>query len=442
MRRRTISFRCTNVEPGYIVANDERSLFLSLIKARWPQIDETSAQTLCELWDHELDHIIAKMFEIAKEVVPFSLHIDSRPELTFTLAKLSLFLSEKIVEVRSKDHGSTIDVAKEAEALSTSIAEDRRQGTAKNCAEAVWIKTIKRLRVKHPLIISVTPKSKIITPMTIVGHVGDNHFSPKFANREWANTTGKVRVYSRGINGRVIAIDKDFSRWGFERNLYSNQLERYLSVVDGDGARSAKKILTMIPMSAAEKHGWIVFLAVQFIRTPRMLDVMSRRIKVMLPSLAPGYPDTPAGIKAVFETLFKSEKLYAHFHQLISPRSWNVLKAPTGSSFLRSDNPVTIAGDAASSTWNLLYPMTPRSVFVVGPELGNGIDALFVRTRTVTDREVEQMNGRIASSAFQSVIGVSDNETESLRSVINRCLCSNAESSNSSLEGLWGELTQ
>ena len=96
------------------------------------------------------------------------------------------------------------------------------------------------------------------------------HFSPAFSNKYWASG-GKLRVYALGVDGTVRSNDIPARSWGCESFLYSQELERLLSLVESDAAGPYKKLLGMVPLSEDETKRWVAYLAVQCIRTPAFI---------------------------------------------------------------------------------------------------------------------------------------------------------------------------
>src|SRR6185503_1918932 len=86
--------------------------------------------------------------------------------------------------------------------------------------------------------------------------------------RLWADSQGKIMVYSSKPGDAVEARVRNFGQWGFEERLYSQQLELYLGGLETDAAEPMRKLLEVIPLSAQERKQFITFLIAQWIRTP------------------------------------------------------------------------------------------------------------------------------------------------------------------------------
>ena len=71
------------------------SLFWTKIRERWPYLDDEAVRSLCALWEDELRKIVARMLEVSDLHLGSALHIESRPQAIFEMAKLRLWLALK-----------------------------------------------------------------------------------------------------------------------------------------------------------------------------------------------------------------------------------------------------------------------------------------------------------------------------------------------------------
>lgn len=385
------------------------------------------------------------MLKLSARIVGDSLHIDARPAAILDMACLNLRLAELIVERKfAQSGGSAIDPEKERAALETLLVRKRIENTAAILADNVWSKTIERLRSRWPLI--QTASSNAILHRPIVGptkrapRVRRNHYSPVFCNRLWAGPDGMVTVYRRGVAGDIVSATASYRRWGFHEFLYSNALEAYLGLVDDDGACSQQKLVGTLPLTDLDKRRWIAFLVIQFFRTPSLLREMTERLRRVLPTVSPEYCTETRSLKAAYETLFTNNNLYARFHQLMAPRRWTILRAPPGASFIRADNPVMIRGCVAERNWCLSYPMTPSLLFEVGPDMGDGYGADFVRSRTIGDAECAALNQQLAAYAEHSVIAPTQSDGAALKKLLAQHMGTRGRANASGGRRLWGPL--
>lgn len=313
-------------------------------------------------------------------------------------------------------------------------------------ANEVWAPILAELRSKYPLIVTPEygrPKSKLVGK---AAHppVRRNHYSPASSHSAWArNGDRKVREYSRGPNGVIRSRDIGYRSWGYEELLYSQRLEAYLGLVDQDGADTCRKILRTEPLDNLDKRRWIAFLVIQQIRTPSFMRRLISQLSNGMPSIAPGYPTTVAALKAAYETLFTNNNYYAENHVLMASRSWTVLSAPAGSSFIRADNPV-VAGRSSDGGWTLYYPMSPTRMFRIGPEQVSGYEQDFVPSVQLSRAEVRAVNIRSARNARRSVIATIEREDTELRDLLQQWMLPISSQDDDDLSGIpmWGPLTR
>lgn len=423
-------------------------LFYGRLRSRCPYLSEHEARQIADVWSDEMDRIIKMMIEISVEAVGPVLHIESRTEGLYAMSRLRHFLYERMLADKLGDNVAAADLTAEKEraAAGSQLGRERVENTAKNFAE-VWISLMQKWRAKWPLVLSpnsahdqLKPVSKPKNTTTAPG-VRNNHYSPASSNKPWASgAQNQVRVLTRNPDGTLRSRSKSYRSWGREQFLYSLRLERYLALVDDDGAQSRDKILAARPLTELDKRRWIAFLIVQMFRTPVSIQQMTENTKRILPDIAPDYPSTPGALKAAHETLFTNNDVYAVFHKLIAPRTWTILRASTGSGFIRPDSTILVEGNARDSTWQLAYPMTPRKVFLAGPGMGGGYYRDFVESIETSQDSVDDLNRRFARSANSSVLVHTDDDSDAMQSLLTKHMSTGAASvANDS--GLWGPLS-
>lgn len=430
---------------------DSGRLFYDRLRERRPEINEQEARAIASIWAEEQDLIISRMFEISEEQVGIGLHVEARTAAIFELSKLLIALTEQAVE-KKLDGGMASDpltAESEQAMMNSEHGKERIENTARILAEHIWNKLMARWRERWPLIVDPTDSkaSRKIGRQISAQHqapvVRDNHFSPVFSNKQWANANGRVRRYYRTGSGAIGSRDTGPKGWGYEKFLYSHRLEQYLQLVDSDGAESCRKILHTEPLTDLDKRRWIAFLIVQMLRTPGFMYETTEHLKSILPRIAPDYPSTPGALKAAYETMFTNNDLYARFHRQIGPLSWSVLVAPNGIGFIRPDTTIVTHGNPATHQWQVIYPMTPERVFIAGPETGNGYEQDFVPSIAVDTERVMKINRVLASIAMKSVISQPEQDSPELRTLLDRDLCTHGSSQNISRGTgvLWGPLS-
>jgi hypothetical protein len=395
-------------------------MFYRLLKLS-PAVAGERLAALAEVWSIERNRIIARMLEICRTEIGPVMASDARPSAIFELAKLIMWLEERII-AKKLEIGPIEQIDPEAErrALETSSAQERIENTARICAEKIWKPLLAEWHRRFPLISAGERQARKLVRRREEPGVKSQHYSPSFSNKLWAIGSQKlVRVYSRSVAGSIIASDRGYATWAREIFLYSQGLERMLQLTESDGERADTKLLEMIPLTEKEHRCWIAFLLAQLLRTPsfalRILPALKQHIKreeIMF------RVDT-GSLRQAYETLFSNNDLYAEFHRLITGGVWELWSAPAWARFIRGDNPVIVHGSTAHGTWQLHYPMTPAKCFVVG---GEKVSEAVPRTRVLSESDVRMVNHRIARGARRSVIAQPVDEDSDMKLLLEDAL--------------------
>ncbi|HEY0872848.1 MAG TPA: hypothetical protein VGD94_05200 [Vicinamibacterales bacterium] len=146
------------------------------------------------------------MFEFYGETEVMRLPIEVRHEAVFELARLMLWLEDRMIE--KKTAAVPIEqIAPDAEAqdLTTPGGVERIDNTARIMVDRIWKPLCAKWWERFPAI-PASPTKMIVAglPSNSPG-VKQQHFSPVFSNRRWAGTHGAVRVYTLGVDGRIVA---------------------------------------------------------------------------------------------------------------------------------------------------------------------------------------------------------------------------------------------
>lgn len=105
-----------------------------------PFASPKKAQQLAEIWDEVVGSIIKEMLDIANPKMD-ELHINLREEIAHELAKLMLFISEKVVSDRIDGRSvNEIDYHIEREQCFSLEGKERISNTAENCAKQIWLR--------------------------------------------------------------------------------------------------------------------------------------------------------------------------------------------------------------------------------------------------------------------------------------------------------------
>lgn len=105
-----------------------------------PSASPEKAQQIAEIWDEVVSLIIKEMLDIANPQMD-GLHINLREEMAHELAKLILFISEKVASDRTSGRAiNEIDQRLEREQCFSLEGKERISNTAKNCASQIWLR--------------------------------------------------------------------------------------------------------------------------------------------------------------------------------------------------------------------------------------------------------------------------------------------------------------
>lgn len=361
------------------------------LNSRFPGDDHGHLAALADVWSIELGRIVERMLTISQQRGSPALPIQRRPEAIFELAKLILWLEDRIVDLKTATTPiGKIDVDAERDALSSQLVERRVESTARNCAEGIWIKRCERWWKRFPLLAEPRPKHKLIRRRESVGHgVRDQHFSPTSSNEHWASDKKRVREYFRASDGTVDHKDVSVRKWGRESFLYSQRLERLFHLIEGDVSLAYGKLLGTIPLDEKDRRHWIAFLVAQLFRTPSFILQHLPRLKALIEKQGLNYPTDTASLRRAYETLFTNNRVFATMYRRLVGRQWEMWCTSGSGTFIRSDDPVLSAGSSKKGNWMLLYPMTPNKCFVAGPARCATPPDVVPRTRMLTQEEVD-----------------------------------------------------
>lgn len=183
-----------------------------------------------------------------------------------------------------------------------------------------------------------------------------NHFSPTLANKRWASERSEWKVkryYFCEQRKKVVEQKKDigYKGWGFEKNLYPQDLEDRLDKdLENETEILYEKLMNNEILTADERMKWGQFIVTQAVRTPTFL-----RYRDYVEEIVEGdfsYINTIVGCPG------------CHDNKYIACRSWMILEAHEDDFFVRTDNPVYMTGFLGVPTTSIYYPLSPKKCFV------------------------------------------------------------------------------
>lgn len=334
----------------------------SEIQKRYPQIAISVVDPLANIWDEVVHRIIGEMLTLSQED-PIALHINVREDMAFELAQLMFWLGGLVIEKRAAGRDlNVIDVAEEREACFGAAGEAIITGTARMAYDHIWKRKMDE-RWKPKSAKAAEREANPRRATLAVKPVGKNHFIPRWFIRDnWA-VDGKVLRWRRAEAGWMSAR-RGFGEWGYRHNLYSDQLEAYFSLLEGDAKRPIQMLLDTIPLNEPQRDALVGFLVIQLLRNPQFIDAVHRGIA---PAIAQeGYADDAEMPSKAYESMFKNNKLY---HQLAHPVMWSrwaIVKA-SSPTFVLPDT-FGVRGTLDDGL-RIIAPLTPNVCFVTLPHL-------------------------------------------------------------------------
>ncbi len=178
-----------------------------------------------------------------------------------------------------------------------------------------------------------------------------SHYSPKFANKAWADNEGYTSYFNCSYSGEVKKNSKGWKQWGRKRGLYSWSVEKSLDQeLETLAGPIYEKIVSYNELSEDERIIWSQFMLSQLVRTPTYMKYENKAREIF------GITEEPkhcrVGCKDCLDLNF------------VANRDWCLLLAHEDDFFLRSDNPILQTGFIELPDTCLFYPLTPKLCFV------------------------------------------------------------------------------
>ena len=414
------------------------------LRTRFPDNSAAQLTALASVWSHERDLIIARMFAICDQEGFVQVPVAARHEAVFELARLTLRLEDQIISKRTTETPiEELDPVAEGRALGTADRLERIENTARIYATAIWKRLHDGWWKKYPALSTVPKRGPRPLAEITSGGTKHQHFSPVFSNKRWADeATGKVRVYSIDVAGGVTSKDVGYRSWGRESFIYSQDLERFFAVVEGDARTPYMKLLNGHPFSEEDRRHWVAFLATQMYRTPWFIVQNLAVLKEFIGVRQLAYPTDTASVRRIYEGLFTDNRVFAAVYKLIGGRNWTILRAASGCQFVRSDNPAIVTADADQGRV-VLYSLSPSACFAAGPQLLSETPQIVAAHRQLDETETIAVNHKMALTARRTVIARPSVDDAVLRGCLKESLGRRwieVMKTNPFLSQYWGDL--
>lgn len=329
----------------------------SEIIKRFPNADEKEVIALGTIWDEVAHHIINEMLALSLENAE-ALHINVREDMALELAQLLLWLSERIIERRTDGREfSDIDPVEERKACLSPEGAKTITGTAHLAYEHIWKRKIDE-RWKPKSAKAVEREERPRSATLAIKPVAKNHFIPRWFIRDLWAIDGKVLRWRRTETGWASA-QRGFGEWGYRHNLYSDGLEAYFALLEGDAKRPIEMLLDTHPLNRQQREFFVGFLVIQLLRNPFVSEVVQQGIAPVI--AREGYADDPNMAARAFESMFRNNDLYDQVARPLMWSRWAIVTSATPL-FVLPDT-FGARGDAGDGL-RMIVPLTPKACFV------------------------------------------------------------------------------
>jgi len=329
-----------------------------------PAASPEKAEQLAKVWDEVVSSIIEEMLVRAKPHMG-DLHIDLREEMALELAKLIAFISEKVIADRMSGRiVNDIDPEFERKQCFDVKGKERISNTAQNCADGIWLRRYEerwKPKTESALRKEKKQKKKSVTPK----QVDENHFIPKsFIKRYWSEGQF-VYKSTKTSNGLEEKKQTPLGRWGFRKNLYSDNLEAYFGLLEGDAVRPIQMMLNVEPLNRPQREALIGFIVIQSIRNPHFMESLELLVAPIVASevSADKFKDKLYK-RAVYETLYSQNDFYDKLARPIMYSRWVVIRSETPDFVL--PDVCNLFGSYESRQY-VVMPLTPKDCLIVLP---------------------------------------------------------------------------
>lgn len=367
-----------------------------LIREIDPNVLGQHAQDLALVWDEVVHQIVLSMLDDPNGIHQHSLHINVRGEMVLYLAQLTLEITVKVVNdrVASREIYKIDPRSERAECFSLEgIAKIRT--TAQIYREHVWNK---RLEVRW------LPKSKRaieneIRPRKqkslVAKPVLTQHYISRWLIRDhWAQRDKAIRWRKCAQGWRRGTIS--FGSWGHSRRLWSDKLEAYFGLLEGDAKRPIDMLLRVEPLNPLQQNSFVAFIVIHILRNPSYLEKLqiATQSEVDAWAASSGMSDCEAASKA-FEGVFSNDEIYRLYAAPLLESRWAIVSA-IGPSFVMPDSFCVMGMTGAGLRF--IVPISPFKCFVTLPL--TEIEKCIVPLQCVADEKLAaEIGAQLARSA-------------------------------------------
>ena len=340
------------------------SICKGILEKLFPDGEKYHIEKLSDIWDNVVHNIIKKMLELSRPQIE-DLHIDLREEITLELAKLQLFIGEHVIKDRLAARSlNEISIDEERDICLSADVRRKIENTAHLISENIWIKRYNerwKPKTKAAIQKESVPKKTQIVPKKVIKH---HYIHKSFIKRYWAKA-GNVCLYTKNDTNSIISSVISFGQWGHLKNLYSDKLEAYFGLIEGDASRPLEMLLKVEPLNRPQKEALVGFIVIQRLRNPHFISILREYMRpVVKDTVGQDQSVDQKYMRSVYETLYSDNDFYDRVARPLFENQWVIV---------RSKRPCFVLPDISNvfgvyeGLQYVIMPITPNDCLIVMP---------------------------------------------------------------------------
>lgn len=340
------------------------SICKAILERLFPDAEESHIEELSIIWDKIIQQIIEKMIELSNPHIE-ELHINLREEMVLELAKLQFFIGEKVVRDRLAGRSiNLISADQERNACLGADVRERIKITALLLSNNIWMKKYNdrwKPKTEAALQKETNPKKTQLVPQKVI----TNHYIPKYFIKRYWSKAGNVCQYTKIDMNSIKSSIISFGQWGHLNNLYSDKLEAYFGLIEGDAVRPVEMLLKVEPLNRPQKEALVGFIVIQRLRNPVFISILREHMRpIVKNSVGQEQSNDQKYMRSVYETLYRDNNFYDRVARPVFENRWVIV---------RSKRPCFVLPDISNvfggyeGLQYVIMPLTPNDCLIVMP---------------------------------------------------------------------------
>lgn len=369
----------------------EISYSLNELQKLKPELGSKLQLELSSILDKVISLILEKMFIFEKaKYKNEQIHYLLKEDMQFELAKLISFISGIVVKDGIKNiNFLDFNIEEENEKYFNDAGLIKINNTASELfiniwdkQYLIWVHKTKNLLQKE--------QNKEVQKTRNPSVVNINHFITKsFIKDYWSNNELKVNlVTKKSFKNKYCS----YGKFGHQSNIYSDRLEDFFSLLEGDAKQPLKKLINLVPINRLEKEAIVAFIMIHYLRNPYHFKLKFEELFCELPNVKE-YTKTNNSYLYIYETIFKNNELYGILTKNILRNKWVLLN---------SEEKLFILPDTAlyynqkNDGQIIVFPISPKKCLIILNEEDLRLEAL----RSITKSKSLTINQSMIFSKF------------------------------------------